>query len=46
MAISFGIIEEHDGMLKIASKLNKGSDFSIYLPINTDSTDNKKIRNE
>tara|TARA_R110000737_G_scaffold34232_2_gene52654 strand:- start:9648 stop:14405 length:4758 start_codon:yes stop_codon:yes gene_type:complete len=33
MAISFGIIEEHDGMLRITSTLNHGSDFSIYLPV-------------
>jgi signal transduction histidine kinase len=33
MAISFGIIEEHDGMLKVTSVLTKGSDFSIYLPV-------------
>jgi len=46
MAISFGIIEEHDGMLKIASQLTSGSDFSIYLPVKTESPDNKKIRNE
>ena len=33
MAISFGIIEEHGGMLKISSVLEKGSEFSIYLPV-------------
>jgi polar amino acid transport system substrate-binding protein len=42
MAISFGIIEEHDGMLKISSTLMQGSDFSIYLPVKNAQLDNKK----
>jgi len=33
MAISFGIIEEHEGLLKISTILSEGSDFSIYLPV-------------
>jgi len=41
MAISFGIIEEHDGMLKISSILSKGSDFSVYLPVENNSPNNK-----
>mgnify|MGYP001944241267 CR=1 FL=1 len=41
MAISFGIIEEHDGMLKISSTLSKGSDFSIFLPIQKNSPKNR-----
>jgi signal transduction histidine kinase len=41
MAISFGIIEEHNGILKISSILNKGSDFSVCLPIENISSENK-----
>jgi polar amino acid transport system substrate-binding protein len=41
MAISFGIIEEHDGMLKISSTLMQGADFSIYLPVKSIQSDNK-----
>ncbi len=41
MAISFGIIEEHGGMLKISSILSQGSDFSIYLPVENNSSDNE-----
>jgi len=44
MAISFGIIEEHDGMLKISSTVMQGSDFSIYLPFKTDFSDNHIIK--
>jgi ABC-type amino acid transport substrate-binding protein/nitrogen-specific signal transduction histidine kinase/ABC-type nitrate/sulfonate/bicarbonate transport system substrate-binding protein len=43
MAISFGIIEDHDGMLKISSTLMQGSDFSIYLPVKSTQSDNKKL---
>jgi len=32
MAISFGIIEEHQGMLDISSNSTQGSDFYVYLP--------------
>jgi len=41
MAISFGIIEEHDGMLKILSTFSQGSSFSVYLPLDNNSSDNK-----
>jgi len=33
MAISFGIIEEHDGMIDITSTINEGSSLTIKLPI-------------
>jgi len=33
MAISFGIIEEHGGMIDITSLVKKGSDLTIKLPI-------------
>lgn len=33
MAISFGIIEEHGGSLKVASAIGEGSTISIYLPL-------------
>jgi signal transduction histidine kinase len=41
MAISFGIIEEHDGMLKILSTYSQGSNFLVYLPLDNNSSDNK-----
>mgnify|MGYP000005530834 CR=1 FL=1 len=34
MAISFGIIEEHAGTIKVASTLGEGTSISIYLPLN------------
>ncbi|WP_281557156.1 ATP-binding protein [Thalassomonas sp. RHCl1] len=33
MAISFGIIEEHGGTIKVASSVDEGTDISIYLPL-------------
>ena len=33
MAISFGIIEEHGGMIKISSIPSQGAEFSVYLPV-------------
>ena len=33
MAISFGIIEEHGGLIEINSKVNEGSSLTIKLPI-------------
>ncbi|NQZ90451.1 MAG: hypothetical protein HRT54_23045, partial [Colwellia sp.] len=33
MAISFGIIEDHNGILKVSSLINEGSIISICLPI-------------
>ena len=33
MAISFGFVEEHNGMFKVESSLGEGSVISIYLSI-------------
>jgi signal transduction histidine kinase len=33
MAISFGIIEDHSGTLKVSSVVNKGSIITICLPV-------------
>ncbi|WP_083926955.1 two-component regulator propeller domain-containing protein [Colwellia piezophila] len=41
MAISFGIIEEHGGLLKISSSLDESSEFSVYLPVDINTEDNK-----
>ncbi len=41
MAISFGIIEEHDGILKISSCLTEGSEFSVHLPVEVESPGKK-----
>ncbi len=34
LAVSWGIIDNHDGLIKVESELNKGTDFIIRLPIN------------
>ncbi|WDE07681.1 HAMP domain-containing protein [Thalassomonas viridans] len=34
MAISFGIIEEHGGKIKVTSAIDEGTNISIYLPLN------------
>ena len=33
MAISYTLIEEHDGKIKVDSRLDKGTLVSIYLPL-------------
>jgi two-component system NtrC family sensor kinase len=35
LAVVWGIIEEHKGMISVKSELNKGSTFTIQLPIKT-----------
>lgn len=46
MAISFGIIEEHDGMLKITSVVDEGSIISVYLPVNDPATQPKNNKSK
>lgn len=33
LAISHKIIEEHEGFIKVESKIGKGSIFKVYLPL-------------
>lgn len=37
LAFAYGIIGSHNGMIAVESKLNKGTTFSIYLPITSDT---------
>ncbi len=36
LAIVYGIVEKHDGYIEVASKLGKGTTFSVYLPAYSD----------
>ncbi|WP_342806426.1 ATP-binding protein [Alteromonas sp. M12] len=46
LSISYGIIQEHGGDISVTSKLNKGSCFTVTLPIQNDSEDLKSNHNE
>jgi len=42
--ISYGIIKAHDGVIQVASRVNEGTRFDVYLPAYEDSSaDEKKI---
>ncbi|MCF6247734.1 MAG: response regulator [Desulfobacula sp.] len=38
LAVVLGIIEEHNGYIKVASKPGKGSSFTVYLPVFVDES--------
>ena len=40
LSISYSIIKSHKGKLKFSSKVNEGTDFFVFLPVDTDSTNN------
>lgn len=42
MSISYGIIEKHMGKIIVSSKVNKGTEFKIILPINRANSDEKQ----
>jgi len=43
LSIVYGIVKSHDGFITVESELNKGTTFSIYLPITKKPLDNSKI---
>jgi PAS domain S-box-containing protein len=38
LAMVYGIVKEHGGHITVKSKLNKGTTFEVYLPVNTISS--------
>lgn len=36
LSVSFGIINEHDGFIEVDSEPDKGSCFTVWLPVRTD----------
>ena len=40
MSISYSIIKDHQGRMKVASKPDVGTRFSIYLPLERDAATN------
>jgi signal transduction histidine kinase len=38
LAVSYGIIERHGGRIEVQSEVNKGSTFSVYLPVYREDT--------
>ncbi|MBA2620425.1 MAG: response regulator [Acidobacteria bacterium] len=45
LSISFGIVERHGGSIKVDSEINKGTTFSVTLPINIKSGENGEPEN-
>jgi signal transduction histidine kinase len=41
LAVSYGIIERHGGRIEVQSEVNKGSVFSVYLPLCSEVDDRK-----
>ena len=37
LAVCYGIITDHEGRLSVRSKIDQGTTFTIYLPIESDS---------
>ena len=42
LAIVYGIVEKHGGYIEIASKLDEGTTFSVYLPVYHSSNDTEQ----
>ncbi len=45
LSISFGIVERHGGSIKVDSEINKGTTFSVTLPIHIKSGENGETEN-
>jgi two-component system NtrC family sensor kinase len=43
LSVSYGIVERHGGTIRVQSKTGRGSTFSIWLPIEEQSTSNGNI---
>jgi signal transduction histidine kinase len=39
LAVSYGIVERHGGRIEVQSQVDKGSTFSVYLPVYNEKTD-------
>ena len=42
LAIVYGIVKKHGGYIEVASKLGKGTTFSVYLPVYPDDNDEEQ----
>jgi len=42
LSISYAIIKEHEGRISVESKVNKGSTFKIYIPMDLDRNEKPK----
>ena len=39
LAVSYGIVERHGGRIEVQSQVDKGSTFTVYLPVYKEETD-------
>ncbi len=39
LSVSYGIINEHAGLIEVESQVGKGSSFSIFLPVHSEEKD-------
>lgn len=44
LAVAFGIVKSHEGAVTVASKMGRGSVFSVYLPVARDSTKEEPVQ--
>lgn len=46
LAVVFGIVNQHEGFIRVTSRLGEGTRFTIYLPQATSATDTGKVRHD